>query len=67
MASFGKLVASTAMKMFTSMMTEKMLEWCFWWLAEKLVSASDPTWDDELLGRMKAEREASKGETDAPS
>ena len=58
--SLGKLIGGTLMTMFTSMLTGPMVEWAFWWLADKLVRSSDATWDDELLSRMKKEREAAK-------
>lgn len=56
----AKLIGSTLLSTLTSIMTSEMIEWAFWWLAEKLVKASDETWDDELLARMKAEREKVK-------
>ena len=59
--TLGKLLASTAMNIFTSMLTSSMVEWAFWWLGEKLVKKSDETWDDELLERMKKERDKVTG------
>jgi len=55
-----KMIGSTMLSVLTSMLTGPMVEWMFWWLAEKLVKSSDETWDDELLARMKAEREEAK-------
>ena len=55
--TIAKLAASTLMSTLTSIMTGPMIEWAFWWLAEKLVKSTDDTWDNELLARMKAERD----------
>ena len=57
LVTIGKLLASTAMNLFSSLLTSSMVEWAFWWLGEKLVKKSDATWDNELLERMKKERE----------
>lgn len=54
--TMAKLIGSTLLTTLTSLMTADMIEWAFWWLADKLVKSSDETWDDELLARMKAER-----------
>ena len=61
-STFAKLLGSTMLNILTSVMTSEMLEWAFWWTAEKLVKKSDETWDDDLLARMKAEREKNKKE-----
>lgn len=55
--TIGRLLGGTLLQIATSLMTSSMVEWAFWWLAEKLVAKSDPTWDDELLARMKKERD----------
>jgi len=55
--TLGKLIGGTLMSIFTSMLTGPMVEWAFWWLAEKLVKSSSATWDDQLLERMKKERD----------
>jgi hypothetical protein len=60
LVTMGKLLASTAMTIFSSLLTSSMVEWAFWWLGEKLVKKSDATWDNELLARMRNEREKSK-------
>lgn len=60
LVSFAKLLGSTMMAVFTSILTGPMIEWAFWWLAEKMVKSTDDTWDNELLERMKKERQAVK-------
>jgi len=59
-ATLAKLIGSTLMTVFTSMLTGPMVEWAFWWLADKLVKSSKADWDDQLLTRMKRERERAK-------
>ena len=58
--TLGKLIGSTLMTIFTSILTGPMVEWAFWWLADKLVKSTDDTWDNELLDRMKKERNNAK-------